>query len=169
MKIFPYIGWHINLSLNSKRICASFSVIKSSLSITLPIFFSDFVNNITPPAYVPPQEQPHSQPSQFSAHQVAATSPMPPYYGSQVPRNPYFQRFRPSSCEYGWWAPQSSIAPSVYRPRSQKFSNSQCFMYRNFSLNMWFWTTLPLNDIRDIFHQVNCFLNCWDQICVINP
>lgn len=113
-------------------------IIAKIITIFLLLFPDvDFVNNITPPVYVPPQEPPQLQPSQLSMHNQAAATSQRPYYGSQVPRNPYFQRFRPSSCEYGWWAPQSSIAPSVFRPRSQKFSSSHNFMYRNFSLNMW--------------------------------
>ncbi|KAF4517461.1 hypothetical protein B566_EDAN004500 [Ephemera danica] len=58
-------------------------------------------------------------------------------YGSQVEQNPQFQRYRPSSSEYGWFPPTvHTVAPCFY-PLNQRFSSrlAQFGMYRNFSLN----------------------------------
>ncbi|KAG6446466.1 hypothetical protein O3G_MSEX004434 [Manduca sexta] len=56
-------------------------------------------------------------------------------YGCQVSKQHPF--YRTSSSDYGWYAPGWHSVPTVYFPKSQRFSNylAESGMYRNYSLN----------------------------------
>ncbi|XP_061377929.1 piercer of microtubule wall 1 protein isoform X2 [Danaus plexippus] len=56
-------------------------------------------------------------------------------YGCQVSKQHPF--YRTSANEYGWYPPGQHSIPSVFFPKSQKFSNqlANAGMYRNYSLN----------------------------------
>ncbi|KAL4706560.1 hypothetical protein ACJJTC_015758 [Scirpophaga incertulas] len=59
-------------------------------------------------------------------------------YGSQVSNQHPF--YRTSASVYGWYPPGLHSVPSVYFPKSQRFSNDLAMsgMYRNYSLNTGF-------------------------------